>query len=68
MTLKSVKLTNFKRPLIIAHREYRAEYPENTLASFSAALDIGVQMIELDAGSCFQSFFYSNDFYLEEHV
>ncbi len=48
MTLKPVKLTNFKRPLIIAHRGYRAKYPENTLASFSAALDIGVKMIELD--------------------
>jgi glycerophosphoryl diester phosphodiesterase len=48
MTLKPVKLTNFKRPLIIAHRGYRAKYPENTLASFSVALDIGVKMIELD--------------------
>ena len=48
MTLKPVKLTTFKRPLIIAHRGYRAKYPENTLASFSAALDIGVKMIELD--------------------
>ena len=48
MTLKPVKLTPFKRPLIIAHRGYRAKYPENTLASFSAALDIGVKMIELD--------------------
>jgi glycerophosphoryl diester phosphodiesterase len=48
MTLKPVKLTTFKRPLIIAHRGYRAKYPENTLAAFSAALDIGVKMIELD--------------------
>ena len=48
MTLKPVKLTTFRRPLIIAHRGYRAKYPENTLASFSAALDIGVKMIELD--------------------
>ena len=48
MTLKPVKLTTFKRPLIIAHRGYRAKYPENTLASFSAALNIGVKMIELD--------------------
>ena len=38
----------FKRPLIIAHRGYRAKYPENTLVSFSAALDAGVRMIELD--------------------
>jgi glycerophosphoryl diester phosphodiesterase len=48
MTLKPVKLTTFERPLIIAHRGYRAKYPENTLAAFSAALDIGVKMIELD--------------------
>ena len=48
MTLKPVNLTTFKRPLIIAHRGYRAKYPENTLASFRAALDIGVKMIELD--------------------
>ena len=48
MTLKPLKQISFKRPLIIAHRGYRAKYPENTLASFSAALDIGVKMIELD--------------------
>ena len=48
MTLNSMKLTPFKRPLIIAHRGYRAKYPENTLAAFSAALDISVKMIELD--------------------
>lgn len=48
MTLKPVKLTTFKRPLIIAHRGYRTKYPENTLAAFGAALDIGAQMIELD--------------------
>ena len=48
MALKPLKQTLFKRPLIIAHRGYRAKYPENTLAAFSAALDIGVKMIELD--------------------
>lgn len=48
MALKPLKQISFKRPLIIAHRGYRAKYPENTLASFSAALDIGVKMIELD--------------------
>jgi glycerophosphoryl diester phosphodiesterase len=48
MSSKSVKLTTFKRPLIIAHRGYRAKYPENTLASFRASIDAGVQMIELD--------------------
>ena len=38
----------FERPWIIAHRGYRARYPENTLVAFQAALDAGVQMIELD--------------------
>ncbi len=38
----------FKAPWIIAHRGYRAKYPENTLSAFSAALDAGAAMIELD--------------------
>ena len=36
------------RPLIIAHRGYRARYPENTLVAFEAAMDAGADMIELD--------------------
>jgi glycerophosphoryl diester phosphodiesterase len=43
-----MRLKAFKRPLIIAHRGYRTKYPENTLVSFCAALDAGVEMIELD--------------------
>jgi glycerophosphoryl diester phosphodiesterase len=35
-------------PVIIGHRGYRAEYPENTPASFSAAIAAGADMIELD--------------------
>ena len=38
----------FKTPWIIAHGGYRAKYPENTLSAFSAALDAGASMIELD--------------------
>lgn len=38
----------FQQPLIIAHRGYRAKYPENTLCAFKAALDAGATMIELD--------------------
>jgi glycerophosphoryl diester phosphodiesterase len=41
-------LKTAKRPLIIAHRGYRARYPENTLAAFEAAIDAGADMIELD--------------------
>jgi glycerophosphoryl diester phosphodiesterase len=33
---------------VIAHRGYRTRYPENTLPAFEAALDAGVDMIELD--------------------
>lgn len=35
-------------PLIIAHRGYSSVFPENTLVSFTGALDIGVDFIELD--------------------
>jgi glycerophosphoryl diester phosphodiesterase len=38
----------FEQPLIIAHRGYRAKYPENTLGAFKAALEAGAAMIELD--------------------
>jgi glycerophosphoryl diester phosphodiesterase len=41
-------LRNIKSPIIIGHRGYRAGYPENTLASFSAAVAAGADMIELD--------------------
>jgi len=37
-----------KRRLVIAHRGYRAKYPENTLVAFQAAIDAGADMIELD--------------------
>ncbi len=38
----------FDRPLIVGHRGFRVRYPENTLVSFQAAVDAGVQMVELD--------------------
>ncbi len=38
----------FNRPLIIGHRGFPAQYPENTLVSFEAAVVAGVGMIELD--------------------
>jgi glycerophosphoryl diester phosphodiesterase len=41
-------LRNMPSPLIIAHRGYRARFPENTLAAFEGALEIGAPMIELD--------------------
>jgi glycerophosphoryl diester phosphodiesterase len=42
------KAAEIKSPWIIAHRGYRAKYPENTLIAFQAALDARVTMIELD--------------------
>ena len=39
---------SFSIPWIIAHRGFQKNYPENTLIAFQAAMDAGVQMIELD--------------------
>jgi glycerophosphoryl diester phosphodiesterase len=35
-------------PLVIAHRGDSAHRPENTLASFSSALEVGAELVELD--------------------
>jgi glycerophosphoryl diester phosphodiesterase len=37
-----------KRPLIIAHRGFSGRYPENTMAAVRAALDLGVDYVEID--------------------
>ena len=37
-----------KYPLVIAHRGVSAEYPENTLAAYRAAIDMGCHAFELD--------------------
>ena len=40
---------NDRNNIVVAgHRGYRAKYPENTLVSFSKALELGVDMIEFD--------------------
>jgi glycerophosphoryl diester phosphodiesterase len=36
------------RPLIIAHRGFSGRYPENTLASVRAAIQLGVDFVEID--------------------
>src|SRR5580700_6515840 len=36
------------QPLIIAHRGFSSRYPENTLASVDAALQLGVDFVEID--------------------
>lgn len=42
------KAFKFSRPLVIGHRGFPAQYPENTMVSFDAAIRAGVGMIELD--------------------
>lgn len=37
-----------KRILVEGHRGYAAKYPENTMISFEAAMDLGVDAIEFD--------------------
>jgi glycerophosphoryl diester phosphodiesterase len=37
-----------RRPLIVAHRGFSGRYPENTLASVRAALELGVDLVEID--------------------
>ena len=41
-------LEKLKRPWVVAHRGYSAQYPENTVSAFEAAIDAGADMIELD--------------------
>lgn len=45
---EGLRRNRYNRPLIIAHRGYSTKCPENTLVAFKAAMDVGVQMIELD--------------------
>ena len=35
-------------PQTISHRGYKAAFPENTMAAFSGAVDIGTHAIETD--------------------
>ena len=41
-------LSTFEKPLVMGHRGYQAQYPENTMASFLAAIEAGAQFVELD--------------------
>ena len=38
----------FNYPLLVAHRGFKAKYPENTMTAFKAGVDAGAQMVELD--------------------
>lgn len=46
--LSSSAKSLYEQPLLIGHRGYFANFPQNTMASFKGAVDIGVDMIELD--------------------
>lgn len=37
-----------KRPQAIAHRGYKAKFPENTMGAFKGAVDVGADAIETD--------------------
>ena len=39
---------NMRKIIVEAHRGYSAKYPENTLISFEAALELGVDAVEFD--------------------
>ncbi len=41
-----------KKPIVVGHRGACGYEPENTLRSFKRAIDMGVQMIELDVYVC----------------
>ena len=36
------------KPLVIAHRGFSGRYPENTLAAIRAAIQLGVDLVEID--------------------
>jgi len=36
------------KPQAIGHRGYKAKYPENTMSSFTAAVEAGVEALETD--------------------
>jgi len=44
----ALELVSSERPLIIAHRGYSGEFPENTLPAFDRALEAAADLVELD--------------------
>ncbi len=44
----AIETTNGRRPQAIAHRGYKAAYPENTLGAFKGAVEVGAHAIETD--------------------
>lgn len=48
MPSRALELVSSERPLVIGHRGFCAFAPENTLPSFSLALEAGADLVELD--------------------
>lgn len=40
--------SGFKKPQAIAHRGYKAEFPENTMGAFRGAVKVGADALETD--------------------
>lgn len=40
--------SDVKMPAVIAHRGYKACFPENTMAAFKGAIDVGAEALETD--------------------
>lgn len=48
-TFASIKNTpHGKRPQAIAHRGYKAAFPENTMGAYKGAIEVGAHAIEID--------------------
>ncbi|MEW6258429.1 MAG: glycerophosphodiester phosphodiesterase family protein [Thermodesulfobacteriota bacterium] len=43
-----MRIDELSRPIVVGHRGFRAKYPENTMSGFHAAVDAGIEMVELD--------------------
>ena len=50
--MTSNRLSQNTRALNFAHRGFTQAAPENTLAAFKAAIELGVDGIELDVRTC----------------
>jgi glycerophosphoryl diester phosphodiesterase len=48
LTITEMMQRNLSTPILIAHRGGAAEAPENTMAAFRHAIEIGIRFVELD--------------------
>lgn len=44
----AVQTSDGQRPQAIAHRGYKAEFPENSMGAFKGAVEVGAHAIETD--------------------